>query len=48
MFSKEMRVSPHASLETYLKEFHEIRSTGAAVPETSYYGPLAALLNEVG
>ncbi len=35
-------------LETYLKELSEIRSSGAAVKETSYYGPLANLLNEVG
>jgi hypothetical protein len=35
-------------LETYLKELYEIRSTGAAIPETSYYGALAALFNEVG
>jgi hypothetical protein len=35
-------------LEVYLKEIGEIRATGAAVPETSYYGPLAALFNEVG
>jgi hypothetical protein len=33
-------------LETYLKELSEIRSSGAAVKETSYYGPLANLLNE--
>ena len=33
-------------LETYLKELTEIRSSGAAVKETSYYGPLANLLNE--
>jgi hypothetical protein len=35
-------------LETYLKELSEIRSTGAAVKETSYYGKLEALLNEIG
>jgi hypothetical protein len=35
-------------LETYLKELNEIRSSGAAVKETSYYGPLATLLNEIG
>lgn len=34
--------------ETYLRELREIRSSGAAVQETSYYGPLATLLNEVG
>ena len=35
-------------LETYIRELYDIRSTGAATPETSYYGPLAALLNEIG
>ena len=35
-------------LETYLKELTEIRFSGAAVKETSYYGPLANLLNEIG
>jgi hypothetical protein len=35
-------------LETYLKELAEIRASGAAVKETSYYGPLANLLNEIG
>jgi hypothetical protein len=35
-------------LETYLRELREIRSSGAAVKETSFYGPLANLLNEVG
>lgn len=35
-------------LETYLKELSEIRSSGAAVKETSYYGPLFNLLDEIG
>jgi hypothetical protein len=35
-------------LETYLKELSKIRSSVAAVKETSYYGPLANLLNEIG
>ncbi len=35
-------------LENYLRALRDIRSSGAAVPETSYYGPLAELLNEVG
>lgn len=35
-------------LERYLRELRDIRSSGAAVKETSYYGPLANLLNEVG
>ena len=30
------------------RAIREIRSSGAAVKETSYYGPLAALLNEIG
>jgi len=34
-------------LEAYLNELQEIRSTGKAVPETAYYGPLANLFNEV-
>ncbi len=35
-------------LETCLKELSEIRSSSAAVKETSYYGPLAHFLNEIG
>jgi hypothetical protein len=35
-------------LETYLKDFGEIRSTGAGVAETSYYPALSNLLNEIG
>ncbi len=35
-------------LQTYLSELHDIRSTGAAVKETSYYPPLANLFNAVG
>lgn len=35
-------------LEIYLNELREIRSTGGAVPEQSYYGALERLLNEVG
>ena len=35
-------------LETYLSELRDIRSSGAAVKETSYYGPLANLFNEIG
>lgn len=34
--------------EAYLKELHEIHSTGAAVAETSYYPALSNLLNEIG
>lgn len=35
-------------LETYLRELREIRASGAAMPETSGYGPLANLLNKLG
>jgi hypothetical protein len=35
-------------LETYIRALREIRSSGEAVPETSYYGALATLFNEVG
>jgi hypothetical protein len=35
-------------VEVYLKDLHEIRSTGGAVRETSYYGALEKLLNEIG
>jgi len=38
----------NAALETYLRELRDIRSTGAAVKETSYYSPLANLFNEIG
>lgn len=36
------------ALETYLRELSVIRSSGSAVPETSYYPVLSNLLNEVG
>ncbi|HEV3260918.1 MAG TPA: hypothetical protein VG013_28965 [Gemmataceae bacterium] len=35
-------------IETYLRELRDIRSTGSAVKETSYYAPLANLFNEIG
>jgi hypothetical protein len=35
-------------LATYLRELRDIRSSGANVPETSFYGPLANLLNNIG
>jgi len=35
-------------LETYLTALRDIRSSGAAVDETSYYGALETLFNEVG
>lgn len=38
----------HHPLETYLRELQDIRSSGAAVKETSYYGALANLFNEIG
>ncbi len=36
------------AVERYLENVRLIASSGAAVPETSYYPPLAKLLNEVG
>ena len=36
------------SLATYLRELRDIRSSGANVSETSFYGPLANLLSDVG
>ena len=36
------------ALQTYLAELNSIRSTGAAVPETSYYSALANLFNAIG
>jgi len=36
------------AVEQYLKSLQQIYSTGAAVPETSYYGALETLLNEIG
>ncbi len=35
-------------LETYLRDLREIKSTGSALPETSYYPALRELLNSVG
>jgi hypothetical protein len=35
-------------LEEYLREMHEIRASGSAVKETSYYPALSNLLNGVG
>lgn len=37
-----------SSLETYLTSLREIRSSGEAVDETSYYGALESFLNDVG
>jgi len=39
---------PKEPLEKYLHHLHEIRATGAGVPEESYYGALETLLNTVG
>lgn len=33
---------------TYLRELRDIHASGSAVRETSYYGPLASLLNNIG
>jgi len=35
-------------VETYTRELLDIHRSGQAVKETSYYGPLANLLNEIG
>ncbi len=35
-------------LDIYLREIHEIRFSGEATAETSFYGPLRNLLNEIG
>jgi len=35
-------------LESYIRELREIRSSGSAVKETSYYPALANLLNRAG
>jgi hypothetical protein len=37
-----------SAIETYLRDLRTIHSTGQAVAETSYYGPLASLLNNIG
>jgi Type ISP C-terminal specificity domain/N-6 DNA Methylase len=36
------------AVEQYLRDLSDIRLSGAAVPETSYYPALANLLNEIG
>ncbi len=36
------------SIATYLQDLRDIRSSGAAVKETSYYGALSNLFNEIG
>jgi hypothetical protein len=37
-----------SAFETYIRDLQEIRATRAAVKETSYYGALEKLLNELG
>ena len=37
-----------SAVETYLTELGQIRASGGATGERSYYGPLANLLNAVG
>jgi hypothetical protein len=39
---------PGDPLEDYLREIRDIRRSGSAVPEASYYPALAALLDAVG
>ncbi len=43
--SEEITMS---AFETYIRDLQEISATGAAVKETSYYGALEKLLNELG
>jgi hypothetical protein len=37
-----------SAFENYLKELRDIRATGAAVAETSFYPALSNLFNEIG
>jgi hypothetical protein len=37
-----------SAFESYIQDLREIRATGAASKETSYYGALEKLLNELG
>jgi len=43
-----MRATQMTPLEDYLRELRDIRSSGAAVKETSYYPALSNLFNEIG
>ncbi|MBO1347249.1 MAG: N-6 DNA methylase [Hormoscilla sp. GUM202] len=36
------------TVESYISDLRDIRATGAAVKETSYYGALEKLMNEIG
>ena len=42
------RKASMTSVEKYLKHLHDIRSSGDATDETSYYTPLNNLLDDVG
>ncbi|HZA22012.1 MAG TPA: hypothetical protein VFA32_05305 [Dehalococcoidia bacterium] len=37
-----------STLEDYFRELRDIHASGVGTPETSYYTPLANLLNDVG
>ncbi len=41
-------MKPSKTFENYIRDLSDIRATGAAVKETSYYGALEKLLNEIG
>lgn len=43
-----MTESKKSPLETFLAAVHNIRATGGGVDETSYYGTLESLFNEIG
>lgn len=43
-----MIATPEALVEEYLRRMAEIRGTGGATSETSYYGALETLLNAIG
>jgi len=41
-------MEPLKTFKSYISDLRDIRATGAAVKETSYYGALEKLLNEIG
>jgi hypothetical protein len=41
-------MEPSKSFKNYIRDLSDIRATGAAVKETSYYGALEKLLNHIG
>ncbi len=41
-------MAPARHLERFLSALHAVHSTGAAVPETSYYPHISRLLEDVG